>query len=158
MTEKPKEGCCARTLVSWGRLTGQCPTMHYIATKWWWEEMLGEVKRFAASFPECALVAESGRVARPPLHPIPVSRPLGIDIIDLPPMDQGNKHVIVMQDLFMKWPMVYLVYTWPEDHTYSKVNSWWSDPNVWSPRVPLLRSRNLPPVKFDDGFVPNIGY
>jgi len=28
--------------------------------------------------------------------------------MDLPKTEQGNKHAIVFQDLFMKWPMVYL--------------------------------------------------
>lgn len=41
------------------------------------------------------------------IAPIPVSRPfqiLGIDIMDLPLTDQGNKHdiVVVIQDLFTK--------------------------------------------------------
>ena len=74
--------------------------------------MLGDAKKFAASCPEGAVVTGSGRVNRPPLHPIPVSSPfqvLGIDVMDLPPTDQGNKHVAVIQDLFTKWPMVYVV-------------------------------------------------
>ena len=49
-------------------------------------------------------------MVRPPLHPIPVSRPfqiLGVDVMDLPLTASGNKHVLVFQDLFTKWPMVY---------------------------------------------------
>ena len=54
----------------------------------------------------------NGRTIKPPLHPIPVSRPfqiLGIDIMDLPLTDRGNKHDIVIQDLFTKWPLVFAV-------------------------------------------------
>ena len=46
----------------------------------------------------------------PHLHPIPVSRPfqiIGVDVMDLPTTALGNKHVLVFQDLFRKWPMVY---------------------------------------------------
>ena len=34
---------------------------------------------------------------------------IGVDIMDLPRTQQGNKHVIVFQDFFTKWPMVYPV-------------------------------------------------
>lgn len=34
---------------------------------------------------------------------------MGIDIMDLPQTERGNRHVVVMQDLFTKWPMVYPV-------------------------------------------------
>ena len=74
--------------------------------------MFSDAKKFAKSCPECAIVMGSGRVNKPPLHPIPVSRPfqiLGIDVMDLPVTDQGNKHVVVIQDLFTKWPMVFAV-------------------------------------------------
>ena len=40
---------------------------------------------------------------KPPLYPIPVSRPfqvLGVDIMDLPMTESGNKHVVVFQDHF----------------------------------------------------------
>ena len=41
-----------------------------------------------------------------------MSRPfqiLGVDIMDLPLTDSGNKHVVVIQDLFTKWPLVFAV-------------------------------------------------
>ena len=34
---------------------------------------------------------------------------IGLDIMDLPMTDQGNKHVVVFQDYFSKWPMVFAV-------------------------------------------------
>ena len=54
----------------------------------------------------------SGRHTKPPLHPIPVSRPfqvLGVDIMDLPVTENGNKHVVVFQASLTKWPLVYPV-------------------------------------------------
>ena len=50
------------------------------------------------------------RIITPPLHSIPVERPfqiVGVDIMDLPITSQGNKHVLVFQDFWTKWPMVY---------------------------------------------------
>ena len=72
--------------------------------------MVGEnVHRVHAGCPECAVVYGRERVVRPKLHPIPVSWPLqiiGVDVMDLPVTTFGNKHILVFQDLFMKWPMV----------------------------------------------------
>ena len=47
---------------------------------------------------------------RPPLKPIPVQRPfqkIGFDVMDLPCTERGNKHVVVFQDMFTKWPLVF---------------------------------------------------
>ena len=54
----------------------------------------------------------SGRVNRPPLHPIPVQRVfqiVGVDVMDLPKTEAGNKHVVVFQDFLSKWPLVFPV-------------------------------------------------
>ena len=48
--------------------------------------------------------------SKPPLQPIPVSRPfqiLGIDIMDFPLTEKGNRHVLVIQDFLTKWPWVF---------------------------------------------------
>ena len=48
-------------------------------------------------------------LADPPLQPTPVSRPfqiLGVEVMDLPRTERGNKHVIVFQDILIKWPIV----------------------------------------------------
>lgn len=79
---------------------------------WWWECMFSDASRFVKACPECAITTGVGRRIKPPLHPIPVGRPfqiLGIDIMDLPLTDSGNKHVVVVQDLFTKWPFVFPV-------------------------------------------------
>ena len=62
--------------------------------------------------PECAIVSGHGRRNKPPLYPIPVQRPfqiVGVDVMDLPKTLQGNQHVIVFQDMFTKWPLVFAI-------------------------------------------------
>ena len=54
----------------------------------------------------------SGPHIRAPIHPIPVQRlfqMVGADVMELPGTEQGNKYVVVFQDMFTKWPMVYAV-------------------------------------------------
>ena len=94
-----------------GHFSGQ-RLHHALMERWWWEGMFSDSLSFAKSCPECAIVTGGSRASRPPLHPIPVSRPFqifGIDIMDLPLTDQGNKDVVVVQDLFTKWPLVFAV-------------------------------------------------
>ena len=77
---------------------------------WWWPGMYSDVISHCTACPQCAIVNSSGRVNRPPLHPIPVSRPfqiLGVDIMDLPKTESGNRHVIVFQDFLTKFPLVF---------------------------------------------------
>ena len=48
----------------------------------------------------------------PPLHPIPVQKPfqiIGVDIMDLPVTESGNRHVVVFQDFLTKWPLAFPV-------------------------------------------------
>ena len=81
-----------------------------LARTWWWEGMFRDVDRHCKSCPQCAVVTGAGRPGRPPLKPIPVSRPfqiLGVDIMDLPRTERGNKHVILFQDFLTKWPFVF---------------------------------------------------
>ena len=83
-----------------------------LAQQWWWERMYTDIVKFCKSCPECAIATGSGRRDNPPLHPIPVQRPfqiIGVDVMDLPKTKRGNIHVVVFQDFFSKWPMVYAV-------------------------------------------------
>ena len=60
----------------------------------------------------CAITMGVGMRRKPPLHPIAVQRPfqiLGLDVMDLSVTERGNCHVVVIQDLFMKWPFVFAV-------------------------------------------------
>ena len=83
-----------------------------LAAHLWWEGMFQHAQKFARTCPECNFAVGIGRITRPLLHLIPVSRPfqiLGIDIMDLPLTEQGNRHTVVVQDLFTKWPLVFTV-------------------------------------------------
>ena len=83
-----------------------------LVTSWWWGKMFADACRFAKSCPECAITMGVGRRRKPPLHPIAVQRPfqiLGLDVMDLPVTERGNRHVVVIQDLFTKWPFVFAV-------------------------------------------------
>ena len=83
-----------------------------LARHWWWQNMYGDVVSHCASCPQCAIVNSSGRVNRPPLHPIPVQRVfqiVGVDVMDLPKTERGNKYVVVFQDFLSKWPLVFPV-------------------------------------------------
>ena len=67
---------------------------------------------FHKSCPQCAIVLGGEKHVKQPLHPILVQRPfqiIGLNIMDLPMTDQDNKHVVVFQDYFSKWPMVFAV-------------------------------------------------
>ena len=73
--------------------------------------MYTDTMKHCASCPQCAIVSGSGRVNRPPLHPIPVQRAfqiVGVDVMDLPVTEAGNRHVVVFQDFLTKWPLVSL--------------------------------------------------
>ena len=78
-----------------------------LTSQWWWEGMYVDSQKFAENCPECATATGSSRRPSVPLHPIPVQRPfqiLGVDIMDLPCTEQGNKHVVAFQDFFTSGP------------------------------------------------------
>ena len=77
-----------------------------LARHWWWDGMYSDVVKFVTNCPECAIVTGGGRHHRAPLHPIPVSWPfqiVGVDIMELPQTNRGNKYVLVFQDYLTKW-------------------------------------------------------
>ena len=46
------------------------------------------------------------------VHPIPVQRIfqiIGVNVMDLPKTEAGNRHVVVFQDFLSKWPLVFPV-------------------------------------------------
>ena len=76
---------------------------------WWWDGMYNDTQKYTKNCPQCAVVTGGGRHHRPPLHPIPVSRPfqiVGVDVMELPKTDRGNRYVLVFQDFLTKWPLV----------------------------------------------------
>ena len=83
-----------------------------LVRRWWWRGMYTDTISYCKKCPQCIIVGGTGRINRPPLHPIPVQRAfqiMGIDIMDLPKTEMGNCHVVVFQDFLTKWPMVFPV-------------------------------------------------
>lgn len=81
-----------------------------LSQQWWWSSKYNDVLSYCKPCPECATVTGYSRQHLPPLKPIPIQRPfqkIGVDIMDLPCTEQGNKHMIVFQDMFSKWPPVF---------------------------------------------------
>ena len=78
----------------------------------YWKGKYEDIMSYCRECPQCVFVSGSGKCAKPLLHPIPDSKPfqiVGVDVMDLPWTEDGNKHVVVFQDYFTKWPMVYPV-------------------------------------------------
>ena len=74
--------------------------------------MYTDVLAYCRKCHECAVVMGAGRQYQLPLDPIPIKQPfqnVGVDIMALPCTENGNKHVVVFQDMFTKWTMVYAV-------------------------------------------------
>ena len=89
-----------------------------LVTRWYWEKMYADVEKFVKSCPDCMFVTGSGRRRLPPLKPIPVQRPfqiVGVDIMELPKTRKGNRYVVVFQDFFTKWLLVFPV---PDQKTH----------------------------------------
>ena len=94
-----------------GHFSGQ-RIYNVLVRNWWWRGMYADTVAFCKRCPDCAVVTGAGQQHKPPLHPIPVERPfqkVGVDIMDLPLTERGNRHVIVFQDMFTKWPMVFAI-------------------------------------------------
>ena len=82
-----------------------------LSCHWWWQGMYGDVIAHCRSCPQYAIINASGKINKPPLHPIPVERIfqiIGVDIMDLPPTEKDNRHVVVFQDFLSKWPLVWI--------------------------------------------------
>ena len=72
--------------------------------------MYTDVISYADSCAQCAIVEGTRGKQKRMLRPILTERPfqiLGVDIMELPITAKGNYYVIVFQDLFTKWPVVY---------------------------------------------------
>ena len=96
-----------------GKMTGHFSAARLYRTVsqiWWWEGMYQDIVTFCHRCPQCAISGKGSRTNRPPLQPIPVQRPFqmwGVDIMELPRTKCGNRYVIVFQDFFTKWPLVF---------------------------------------------------
>ena len=74
--------------------------------------MFSDTIKFTKACLEYEVTIGTGRTTKPPLHPILVQRLLQIlqiDVMDLPQIERGDNHVVLIQDLFTKWPFVFAV-------------------------------------------------
>ena len=72
--------------------------------------MYSDTLRYARNCPDCATVLGSGRRTHPPLVPIPVHQPfqiVGVDIMEMPKTEDGNRYILVFQDFLTKWPLAF---------------------------------------------------
>lgn len=79
--------------------------------------MYVDTMKYVESCPECTITAGTGKHHKPPLHPIPVSRPFQIvdaDLMELPRTRRGNKYVILPAGL--PYQMAF-AYAFPDQKT-----------------------------------------
>ena len=77
---------------------------------YWWRGMYGDIYRFCRSCLTCASHGGKGRCHKAPLRPIPVSGPfdrVGVDIMEIPQTERGNRYVIVFIDYLTMWVEAY---------------------------------------------------
>ena len=94
---------------SGGHFSGQ-RTLSRLTSRWWWKGMYADTVKFCRACPGCSTVSGTGRHNKPPLCPIPVQKPfqiVSVDIMELPKTNSGKRHVVVLQDFFTKWPLVF---------------------------------------------------
>ena len=71
--------------------------------------MCGSVERYCKSCMECVSRKGVGRGVKPPLMTIPVGAPVGVDVLQLPVTESGNKYVVVFLDYLTKWVEAFAV-------------------------------------------------
>ena len=72
---------------------------------YWWPGMRKDVRTHCRSCLNCATRKGTGRAGRPPLQQIPVEGPfhhLGVDVLQLPLTEAGNRYVVVFMDYLTK--------------------------------------------------------
>ena len=78
--------------------------------------MYSNVIAYADNCPQCAIVEGTGRRQNPLLLTERPFQIVGVDVMELPVTSKGNRYMIVFQDLFTKWPMVYPAPDQKTDH------------------------------------------
>ena len=74
--------------------------------KFWWRGMRADTRRHCRSCLGCVSRRGANRIPHPPLQPIPVGGPfhrVGVDVLQLPLTEAGNRYVVIFQDYLTKW-------------------------------------------------------
>ena len=74
--------------------------------------MRKDVRAHCRACLNCATRKGTGRAGRPPLQPIPVGgtfHHLGVDVLQLPLTESGNRYVVVFMDYLTKWAEAFAV-------------------------------------------------
>ena len=80
-----------------------------LSKHYWWPTMRADVVAWCRSCLTCA-TRRVGQATKPMLTPIPVAGPfdrVGVDVVQLPKSQNGNKYAIVFVDYLTKWPEVF---------------------------------------------------
>ena len=121
--------------------------------------MGGDVQGFSESLQELSpscIVTGGGRPGKSPLQPILVSRLfqiLGIDVMHLPKTQQGNKHVLVIQDYLSKWPWVFPI----RDQKTTRIMDILVKESVWGAGCTSIRLWNQLLVILNEGVCQLLG-
>ena len=92
-----------------GRFSGHfSPRAVYttFAKRYWWDGMYRDVHSHCRSCLTCATYQGTGRRSKQPLMPIPVGgafHRVGVDIMELPLTQKGNRYVVSFIDYLTKW-------------------------------------------------------
>ena len=98
-----------------GRFSGHFTwrkTYYTLRKRYWWKRICGDVERFYRFCLECVSRRGPGRAIRPPLTNIPMGGPVhmvGVDALQLPVTESGNKYIVVFVDYLTKWVEVFTV-------------------------------------------------
>lgn len=77
-----------------------------LANCWYWEGMSGDVLKYCKNCPQCDCVWIwlSQQTTVTSYTSACLFQIVGVDTMDLPITQLGNKHMVVFQDFFSKWP------------------------------------------------------
>ena len=81
-------------------------TYEKLARRYYWRGMYADVYRHCQGCLTCAAYRGGGRRTRAPLLPIKVGLPfekVGVDILEMPVTDCGNRYIVVFMDYLTKW-------------------------------------------------------
>ena len=98
-----------------GRLAGylgEKKVLDHLKRYVWWPGIRNDVHKFCRGCLACSSRKGAHKTCKPPLQPIPVGGPfhrVGVDVLQLPLTEKGNRYVVVFMDYLTKWPEAFAV-------------------------------------------------